>query len=389
METHPVKRPLDITNCVFFGSVTLLAVVGLPLYLWKFDLHPADWAIAGFMAAITMLATTFGHHRLFAHRAFQVPFVIKFLSLFFGAGSFEGSALNWASEHRDHHRFVDTPKDPYNIRQGFWHAHMGWFLHERPKQDYSNAKDLSSDPWIQHQHDHWSKWAIAGGIVFPLALGLMFGSFFGTFFLAVAARLFVIHHCVWFINSAAHTFGKQTYDLNCTAKDSFLCAVLTHGEGYHSYHHRFPSDYRNGVRWYHWDPTKWTIKLLSYVGLTSNLKRTEESQILAVRTAVEKELADLRLVQLQQQLQQHPQLAPAVKQIDEFYAGLRETLQQWDARAGEYRRMCANWAEHNREIREAKSEEVKAARAEFFAKRREWRGLIESHPAPTHVPAQV
>lgn len=377
MNTHPVKKQLDIKNCLFFGSTFLLTVVGLPLYLWKRDLTPGDWAIAIFMALATMLATTMGHHRLFAHRAFQVPFFIKFLNLFFGAASYEGSALNWASEHRDHHRFVDTPKDPYNIKQGFWHAHMGWFIYERPQQDYGNAKDLSSDPWILHQHKYWIYWAVTAGILLPLALGLAFGSFWGTVFLGVSARLFVVNHCVFLINSAAHTFGKQNYDLNCTAKDSFICAFLTHGEGYHSFHHRFPTDYRNGIKWYHWDPTKWTVRLLSYVGLATNLKRTEEAQILAARTAVEKELADIRWARLQQ----NPRLAQTAKQLDVFYANLRETLQQWDQRSGEYRRMRANSAEHNREIRKAKAEEVKRARAQFFSQHREWLDLLESQSA--------
>lgn len=383
MNTHPVKKQFDWKNVGFFGTTAFLAVVGLPLYLWKFDLTTGDWVIAIFMAVATMMATTFGHHRLFAHRAFQVPGWIKFLNLFFGAASWEGSALNWASEHRDHHRFVDTEKDPYNIKQGFFHAHMGWFIFERPQSDYSNAKDLSSDPMIKHQHDNWTFWAVGAGMVMPLALGLVFGSFWGTFFLGVCARLFVINHCVFLINSAAHTFGKQTYDLKCTARDSFICALLTHGEGYHSFHHRFPSDYRNGIRWYHWDPTKWTVRLLSYVGLATNLKRTEESQILAARTLVEKELADQRWAMIQQ----HPQLAQAVKRVDELYTQLRETLQQWEARAGEYRRMYANWAEHSAELLKAKSEEVKAIRAKFMSERREWLDMISASASPAQVHA--
>jgi stearoyl-CoA desaturase (delta-9 desaturase) len=374
MNTHPVKQEYDWKNVGFFGSTTILAVVGLPLYLWKHDLTPGDWIIAVVMALATMMATTFGHHRLFAHKAFQVPSFIKYLCLFFGAAAWEGSVLNWSSEHRDHHRFVDTPKDPYNIKQGFWHAHMGWFIFERPKQDYGNAKDLSSDPWIANQHKYYTVWAVTAGMIFPLLLGIAFGSFWGTVFLGVCARLFVVHQCVFCINSVAHTLGKQTYDLGCTARDSFICAMLTHGEGYHSFHHRFPSDYRNGIRWYHWDPTKWTVRLLSFVGLATNIKRTEESQILAARTLVEKELADQRMAKLQQ----HPQLALAAKQLDEFYARLRETLQQWEAKAGEYRRMCANWAEQNSGILNAKSAEVKALRAQFMTERREWLEMISA-----------
>ncbi len=36
-------------------------------------------------------------------------------------------------------------------------------------------------------------------------------------------------------------------------------ALFTFGEGYHNYHHEFQHDYRNGVKPWQWDPTKWAI----------------------------------------------------------------------------------------------------------------------------------
>jgi stearoyl-CoA desaturase (delta-9 desaturase) len=43
------------------------------------------------------------------------------------------------------------------------------------------------------------------------------------------------------------------------------------GEQYHNYHHAFPRDYRHGVRLFDFDPTKWLIGLLAYLGLARNL----------------------------------------------------------------------------------------------------------------------
>ena len=60
-------------------------------------------------------------------------------------------------------------------------------------------------------------------------------------------------------------------------------AFLTLGEGYHNFHHHFQSDYRNGIRWFQWDPTKWLIWSLSAVGLTSDLKRADRVVIDAAR----------------------------------------------------------------------------------------------------------
>jgi stearoyl-CoA desaturase (delta-9 desaturase) len=64
-----------------------------------------------------------------------------------------------------------------------------------------------------------------------------------------------------------------------TARDNDLIAVFTYGEGYHNFHHLFQWDYRNGVRWYQFDPTKWWIAACSTVGLTRGLKRVPEFKI--------------------------------------------------------------------------------------------------------------
>jgi stearoyl-CoA desaturase (delta-9 desaturase) len=85
------------------------------------------------------------------------------------------------------------------------------------------------------------------------------------------------------INSLSHCFGKQTYSDKHSARDNLFTAFLTFGEGYHNYHHEFSSDYRNGPRFYDWDPTKWVIKGLSYLGLTSNLKTIREEIIIRKR----------------------------------------------------------------------------------------------------------
>ena len=76
-------------------------------------------------------------------------------------------------------------------------------------------------------------------------------------------------------------FGTRSFDGTLSARDHWLGAVLTNGEGYHNFHHRFPHDYRNGIKWYHWDPTKWFIFTLSLVGVTRDLIRTSDERIRA------------------------------------------------------------------------------------------------------------
>ncbi|MEN0059304.1 MAG: acyl-CoA desaturase, partial [Bdellovibrio sp.] len=64
-------------------------------------------------------------------------------------------------------------------------------------------------------------------------------------------------------------------------------ALLTHGEGYHNFHHKFQIDYRNGIRWYHWDPTKWTILSMKFMGLASKLRQIPHAEILKARLQAE------------------------------------------------------------------------------------------------------
>ena len=85
--------------------------------------------------------------------------------------------------------------------------------------------------------------------------------------MAVLLRIVVNHHTTFFINSAAHMLGSRPYSEGTSARDSWILAPLTYGEGYHNFHHRFQIDYRNGVRWYHFDPTKWWIWAAARVGL--------------------------------------------------------------------------------------------------------------------------
>jgi stearoyl-CoA desaturase (delta-9 desaturase) len=96
----------------------------------------------------------------------------------------------------------------------------------------------------------------------------------------VAVRIFIVLNSAFFINSVAHSYGERRFDPNSSARDHWLGVILTNGEGYHNFHHRFPGDYRNDVRWYHWDPTKWLIWLCWRFGLASELNRTSAEAIL-------------------------------------------------------------------------------------------------------------
>jgi stearoyl-CoA desaturase (delta-9 desaturase) len=73
--------------------------------------------------------------------------------------------------------------------------------------------------------------------------------------------------------------GSQPFQTTKTPRDNFLTAFLTLGEGYHNFHHEFPIDYRNGIRWYDYDPTKWVIWLCGQLGSASDLRKFPHNEI--------------------------------------------------------------------------------------------------------------
>ena len=102
---------------------------------------------------------------------------------------------------------------------------------------------------------------------------------------------------LFFINSLCHYVGGRTYDFTSTARDSWFVSLFTFGEGYHNYHHKFQWDYRNGIKWFAFDPSKWIIKALSYVGITYDLKVAQdhliwESKINSLKAQLNERLQD-------------------------------------------------------------------------------------------------
>lgn len=277
--TGRIKR-YRVGSIIFLALITAVTLIGCPLYLWKFGL---TWAQAGFFvfyALASSFAITLGYHRLFSHAAFKATWPVRLVVLFFGGAAFEQSAMRWSAMHRRHHKHTDTDLDPYNINRGFFYAHCGWVMLRLPHMDYVNVRDLAHDPFVRHQHDHYRAWSYISGVLVPLLLGAWIGGWTYAILFPVFARIFLVLNSAFFINSAAHSFGSRPFNPASSARDHWFGIIVTNGEGYHNFHHAFPRDYRNGIRWYDWDPTKWIIWSLSRVGLASELKRTSPRAIL-------------------------------------------------------------------------------------------------------------
>ena len=277
-------KTIRLTNSIFLTSTALLTLTAVPAYIWAFGL---DWfQITLFLTLFiaTGLSITLGYHRLFSHLSFKAKWPVKLSTLVFGAATFENSALCWCSDHRDHHKHVDHDKDPYNINNGFFHAHIGWIMFKhQPTSDLENVKDLAQDPLVMWQHKNYIAIALLASFLFPTLLGFLWNGWvgaLGALLIGGVARVFAVHHMTFCINSFCHYIGSQPYSSNNSARDSAIMALFTFGEGYHNFHHEFQSDYRNGVKAWQFDPTKWSIWILSKLGLAKDLRRVPEERIL-------------------------------------------------------------------------------------------------------------
>ena len=219
------------------------------------------------------LGITAGYHRLFAHRTYSAVAPVRWALLAFGAATFQNSALSWSADHRAHHADTDGAADPHAVTRGAWFAHVGWLFRRREASaDVTRLTDLAAVRSIRLQHRFYVFIAIGVGLLLPTVIAAQWGDPWGGLLVGGFLRTAVMLQATFCVNSLAHLIGKRRYDTRSSARDSVVTALITFGEGYHSFHHRFPFDYRNGPRWWQYDPGKWLIWTLGRLHLADRIR---------------------------------------------------------------------------------------------------------------------
>ena len=367
------KPPIKWTNTLLFSLTGFFAVTLVPWYGFTYGYSLYDWIVFVLLMGFCGISITAGYHRLWSHKAYKAHPVLRTIFALGGACALQNDVFHWASDHRRHHAFVDNnERDPYSAGRGLWYSHIGWMLrhYESDTRDFSNIKDLQRDPILRWQHKHYWSLMLGMNIALPAFLGWLGGSIMGGLLLGGLLRLVLSQHLTWLINSLAHYWGKQTFSNKSSARDNPIVALLTYGEGYHNFHHTFQWDYRNGIRWWHYDPTKWLIGFCSWIGLTSDLKRCSPLSIETARLEMQYRQATERCSALANADKWH-------ERLEQEYEQLKTTLQLWaqsrqswyEARASELNR---KW-EHL-QLRDSYRE----ARYRLKLQRQRWRNLMHS-----------
>lgn len=269
------ERSLEWGMILLFGTMSLVTFIGVPLFAYFYDYSALDWVLLVVLYIMTGMGITVGYHRMISHRSFECRPWVKVCLLIAGGWALQNSALLWCADHIRHHARTDSDEDPYNASRGFWHSHCGWLFVETPHRVEKYESRLRKDPLIMWQHRYYVPIVISG-LLLPFGAGWLNGGWvsgLGCFLLAGMLRTVLVLNSTFTINSLCHLWGSQPHGVADSSRDNWLISFVSFGEGYHNYHHTFSRDYRNGPKWYNFDPSKWLIFTLSFLGLAYNLQR--------------------------------------------------------------------------------------------------------------------
>lgn len=377
MSEH-IAQPTNINfiNSSFLIGTPILALTSLVYYSMNYGISWFEPVIFFFFYFASGLSITAGYHRLFSHRTHKGEWPLRLFYALFGAAAFQNSAIKWCSDHRRHHLKTDEDEDPYSVTDGFVWAHIGWVMVDQGDEIVEHVDDLQADKILAWQDRHIFLIGFLVGIVLPglvgFALlgnihGLLGGMIYGGFL-----RVVVVHHATFLINSAAHTWGTQPYSTANTSKDSPLLSFFTFGEGYHNFHHTFQADYRNGHRWYHWDPSKWLIQSASWFGLTKDLHKIPDKSIESRRMKATFE----RKVEGQYiESDYQEKLSDCVSQLRKGFTDLMERRKEFkQAKKNKKGQSKTSW----KSMKEAHRNRIKQCKIKIAEARKEFKALMES-----------
>ena len=286
---RPVKLPLvdRLGSAVVTAAPPILLLIGM-WFGWTGNVF--DWQdiliLAIFYAGVGT-GVTVGFHRLLTHRSFKCHRLTRAAFAALGSAAAEGPVIDWVATHRKHHQFSDEHGDPHSPHghgagftgslRGLVHAHIGWVFADMEVADERRyAKDLLADPLIRFVDRTFLLWVLLGlAAAFGLGVALN-GSVAGgleALLWGGAARIFLMHHATFSINSLCHFFGRRAYDTPDESRNLAWLALPTWGEAWHNNHHAFPTSYRHGLERWQLDPSAAIIRMLESTGLAWDVVR--------------------------------------------------------------------------------------------------------------------
>uniref|UniRef100_A0AC35U8S2 FA_desaturase domain-containing protein n=1 Tax=Rhabditophanes sp. KR3021 TaxID=114890 RepID=A0AC35U8S2_9BILA len=278
------KAQIVWRNVILFAILHATALLGAYHLFFCVKWQTFAWVIVCWI--ISGLGITAGAHRLWSHKTYKARTPLKIFLMFANCMAVQNDVIEWARDHRCHHKWTDSDADPHNINRGFFFSHMGWLLVRKHPKVAEKGKqldmsDLESDPVLAFQRKYYFPMLVFCSFVFPTWVAVYgWGETpFYAFYTAGLFRYCYVLHTTWFINSISHMIGYKPYDSKISPTENQITNFFAIGEGGHNYHHTFPQDYRTSEIGYEMNITKLFIDIMHFIGQAYDLKSVEEEVI--------------------------------------------------------------------------------------------------------------
>lgn len=272
-------------------------VAAVPL-AWGWGMSWRDVIIAAVFYAVSGLGVTVGFHRYLTHRSFTARRPVRIALAVAGSMALEASAIQWVADHRRHHRFSDKEGDPHSpwrygtsfgaLAKGFFYSHVGWLYDWERTDELKYAPDLVADPDINFISRTFAVW-----VGFSLALPPLIGGLWGwswkaaltAFLWGTLARILLLHHVTFAINSVCHITGRRPFRTRDRSRNVWWLALLSFGESWHNFHHAEPTSARHGVRLLEVDTSAMLIKVMEKLRWVADVRWPDQAIIARRRIA--------------------------------------------------------------------------------------------------------
>lgn len=273
-------------------------VAAVPL-AWGWGMSWRDVVIAAVFYYVSGLGVTVGFHRYLTHKSFTAPRPVRIALAIAGSMALEASPTQWVADHRRHHRFSDKVGDPHSpwrygnsfgaLAKGFFYSHVGWLYDWDRTDEVKFAPDLVADPDISFISRTFAVW-----VGFSLALPPLIGGLWGwswhaaltAFLWGTLARIFLLHHVTFAINSVCHITGRRPFRTRDRSQNVWWLALLSFGESWHNFHHAEPTSARHGVRLLEVDTSAMLIKVMEKLRWVADVRWPDQAIIARRRMTV-------------------------------------------------------------------------------------------------------
>ncbi|CAH9110561.1 unnamed protein product [Cuscuta europaea] len=267
--------------CIIQPGNKLTMSVAVPLLhlLCLFAPFCFSWdafAIAFGLYILTGLGITVAYHRNLSHKSFKLHKWLEYFIAYWGVQALQGDPIGWVSNHRYHHRYTDSKKDPHSPIQEFWFSHMGWLYDSKSaiarREELTNVADLENQAFYKFIQKTY--------IIHPIMLGAFLFSLGGFPYIVwcMGVRIVIVAQATFLVNSVCHMWGHQAWNTGDLSKNNWVVALIALGEGWHNNHHAFEHSARHGLEWWQFDISWCTIWALQKLGFATNVKLPSDAQ---------------------------------------------------------------------------------------------------------------